>query len=85
MSELLKVNNNAQILDIAPDRPEANRLDCPGFERRAAGHDKRARASQYRPNAPQVVALGQHTSVQGRGYVFLYNQFPHNQPNRKHR
>ena len=80
MSERIKINNNGQILHIALDRPEANTLDCPGFERRAGGHDHGARASQPRPTAPHFGALCRHTSVQYRGCVLLYDQ-----PDRKHR
>jgi hypothetical protein len=31
MSDLLKINRNGQILDIALDRPEANALDAPSI------------------------------------------------------
>jgi len=80
MSQLLKINNNGQILHIALDRPEANALDAPRFDSGAGGQADGARGLQPRRTAPRGGTVSRPTCVQYRGCVLLYDQ-----PDRKHR
>jgi len=75
MSDLLKINRNGQILDVALDRPEANTIDATQFESRAGGQDDGARGLQPGRTAPRGGTVS-HTppySIEGM-YFYTINQ-----------